>query len=382
MQTQLTARARPVQSLREILHRFVGAETRFAAWKHEVSNMMIPLLASLCLVGQFPAPAKPWQDAIKSSAVAEKSPLVRKILKAWEHPKPVTPDATGTSIAKRAAAQTNAAVAMVPGSIIAWNPTDTPEGNAQMAAYLQRVQAESDRCVAMESHGNYAAAKQRLELDLETDPSESFALPLLDMELLHGDFVDAYKVSAGMINRQTSQDLLFRASLAASSLGNVYPGQREFCLNCMLPDEAREQQAEIASGGHLHGIRGEELSILPAGYGPDSVSALSALAIGNGLAFRESWKNAVEFYEWSLRLDPNNPLACLGLSGCYTSDGYQYSKAVQILQLGLERVPKGGHFERVMASEMRLYQADFKKVGDGKPAYRENIRPPANQPRP
>lgn len=307
-----------------------------------------------------------WPAAMATSRIARQSPFVQKLIYAIEHPKAIVIRPTKTTQVPK---PENGKV--IPG--LGFNaserdrsdwtgadPTDTPEMDAYFEALNRRRQSEIDTCEALVRRGDVAGAKRRFEADLLTDATEVYAAPLFDLEFQHNDIIDAYKLAAAfMKNGRPSVSFQLRASLGAASLGEVYQGQREFCENSLT----------------VNGLDPDVARMLPKGYSPSVVACLSSMALGDMIRYPESLKDSIYYLETALHLDPGNAYASLILAHAYADDGCQYSRAVKTLEAGLARSGNDTVHSR-MTNDLNLFRSDFAKVGDGKPAYPENVRTP------
>jgi len=328
----------------------------------------------------IPSAQGSWPAAMVTSRIARQSPFVQKLANAIEHPKPIVikpiktiqpPKPEGGKLSRGLSSK---ASEWDKNDWIGADPTDTPEMDAYFEELNRRRVAEKHACEELVRRGDVAGAKRRFESDLLADPTEWYAAPLFDLEFQHGDVIDAYKLAAAfMKDGRPSVYFQLRASLAAASLGEVYQGQREFCEGFLT---SSGKDADIAR-------------VLPKGDSPDVVACLSSMALGSMVRYSESFKDAI-FYavnalyikdaifylENALALDPGNAYASSRLADAYADDGYQYSRAVKTLEAGLAR-SGNGTVHIGLTYSLNLYRSDFAKVGDGKPAFPENVRVPA-----
>jgi tetratricopeptide (TPR) repeat protein len=311
-----------------------------------------------------------WPTAIASSPRKSRDAFELRLSRAMKR------SDAGPAAAKHAKAQPPGASA-APGSapqapplsgfdrepgVVSYNPMpyeDLETFSKEVEAHASKVEAESDACLEMARKGDLDGAKRQLKSFLLTEPYGGYALlnlellgvPLLDIQLEHGEYAAAYDVASSFIRGgNTSEDLMLRASLASACLGQVYPGQREYCMQRII-------------GGNGNGTVAEAM---PKGDTPEILAFLSGMAIGCRMeAGRES--DAIAYLEQALKLDPANPYACLFLGDDYAKVGCQYSKAIRVLQDGLTRA-KPGTLRAKLVYSLRVYQWDRWKAGDGNPA--------------
>jgi len=233
----------------------------------------------------------------------------------------------------------------------------SPEWIAEVNARGVAIAQEREASLTLAKR-DFPSAIRRLKNDLLENPKPEprYYLAILDLDLHHGDFPDAYRVAAGVLSlfgdptrsdmpQSPDRELLFRASLAASMMGEVYKGQREFCLKMLNPNNDSEH-----------------LKDFPQGDSPDDVACLSCLGIGG-----------TDFLELALQLDPGDPWAACLLGHAY-GDAFQYSKAIKVLESGLKRNDSGFAHDLIVLA-LRGYRYALVKVGDGNPI---KIAPPTS----
>jgi tetratricopeptide (TPR) repeat protein len=308
----------------------------------------------LAFIGQAhsPAQANTWPSAMGYSKVSEQSPFVQRVSKILEQPARTLANASAPSTSSKGSPDAASASQSPPSQIL--GATDsTPETDARLDAYLSLIDNEADRAKALIAKGDVDAARTSLETFLQTYPEPYPAIILMDLDMSHGDYIDAYKVAAPFMRHGGggSNELMLRASLAAAKLGEVYPGQLEYCL----------QQIGY----------GDWAKFVPQGDSPKIVAALSNIAIAE--RFGADYHSGMSNLQDALHVDPTNPWICRWLSDFYVARNYDYSDAIKLIELSLQRLPKGNLREEVLIrlSDLRSY---YRKVGDGRPAW--PIRPP------
>jgi tetratricopeptide (TPR) repeat protein len=246
-----------------------------------------------------------------------------------------------------------------------------PEEEAQMIAYAKKIWAVIERGKLMDAQGDYVGAKKLLETNLLSDPQPGYAAVLADIEVANEDYVNAYKLTAPFVRNGTGtgpEDILLRASLAAASLGDVYPGQREYCVGRMGSAEEIKTSPFIAA--------------LPQGNSPDVVAAISHIAIAGEAAAQGNYRHATHHYEAALRFDPGNPAICLGLGYCYAMGSYNYTRAIETLKSGLARSEKLRIVKQALQYEIRQYETFRKLAGDGHRGWDVPVTKPPSSIRP
>jgi len=211
------------------------------------------------------------------------------------------------------------------------------------------IDQELETCLAL-SKRDFPGAIRRLKSDLLENPTpeRTYYMAILDLDLHHRDFSDAYRVVACVLNlfgdptrndvpQNPDNELLLRASLAASMIGEVYKGQREFCVKVIDPHKEPSCAKDY-----------------PQGDSPDDVACLSCLGLGG-----------IDFLELALKLDPGDPSASCSLGDLY-GDAFQYSKAIKVLESGLKRNDSGFAHDW-MVNTLRAVRYDLATVGDGNP---------------
>ena len=183
--------------------------------------------------------------------------------------------------------------------------------------------------------------------------SDRYTLPLMDMEIAHGDYRAVYQVAAWLYknNGGLGGGLGVRASLAAAELGEVSPGQREFIVS-VLQDRLSSDNDYVKS-------------ICVPGESPSIIAGLSHLALAIEYGQQHRFSEAIPQCRAALLMNPANPYLARGLSYDYCMT-YQYSKAIEAAQLGLAKVAKSS-IREILLSDIRDYQSDLRRFGDGHP---------------
>jgi tetratricopeptide (TPR) repeat protein len=311
-----------------------------------------------------PAPSTDWPIAMAESKIARASEFVQRLSKAQLEPLSLPSESLVPDAAPKAASpQSN-----TPNTSLRRSHLPSPEVRARLHEYALRLRAERDEMLGLISAGKLVEARKRLETALFTQPTEVnpdfYSVPLMDMEISQGDFLSVYKIAAGFIqNGRASQDILLRGSLAAATLGEVYPGQRDFLIRNIL---GRDPNSESAKGLCL------------AGDSPEVVAALSHILIGSELLSQGEYGPAAAHYEAALVTDPRNPVISYGLGQCYNMT-YRYSLGLKVLREGLPKSGTGFVHDYLM-DEIRICTKNLRAVGDGHPAPSYIYYPPGQKP--
>jgi len=219
------------------------------------------------------------------------------------------------------------------------------------------VVRESKACLALAKH-DLPGAIGRLKRDLVASPrpESAYYMSILDLDLRRSDYADAYRVAAAVLSLYgdpsrsdvplvPEDQLLIRASLAAAMMGEVYKGQREFCV-------------KLVNHNDLPSFRKD----YPQGDSPNDVACLSCLGI-----------DVDDFLELALKLDPGDPWASLRLGDAYAA-AFQYSKGIAVLESGLKRNDTGFAHD-YMVNALKGLKYDLAKVGDGHPLKSDSSAP-------
>jgi hypothetical protein len=291
-----------------------------------------------------PAPSTDWPIAMAESKIARASEFVQRLSKAQLEPLSLPSESLVPDAAPKAASpQSN-----TPNTSLRRSHLPSPEVRARLHEYALRLRAERDEMLGLISAVN----------------PEFYSVPLIDMEISQGDFLSVYKIAAGFIqNGRASQDILLRGSLAAATLGEVYPGQRDFLIRNIL---GRDPNSESAKGLCL------------AGDSPEVVAALSHILIGSELLSQGEYGPAAAHYEAALVTDPRNPVISYGLGQCYNMT-YRYSLGLKVLREGLPKSGTGFVHDYLM-DEIRICTKNLRAVGDGHPAPSYIYYPPGQKP--
>lgn len=153
------------------------------------------------------------------------------------------------------------------------------------------------RAEALIDQGGSAEGRLLLEGRLAAFPWEGLtAIRLADAHFQLEQNQAAYNLLAPRATSYAAEGLLLRASLAAARRGEVYPGQRQYCLDRILPQDWAEMKGALLE------------SSVPSENTPRSVELLSSLAIALS---ESSVREPHVLYHLAnvLRIDPTNPLA-------------------------------------------------------------------------
>ncbi len=158
--------------------------------------------------------------------------------------------------------------------------------------------------------------------------------------------VRAYELLAPLANPYAMDRNLLRASLAASRRGEVYPGQRQYCVRLICTRFYEEMAQEVLS------------SSVPTGSSSRDVMLMSLLAIG---LESSAWEhNEVYYYGQALSMDANNPLALWKLGDIHLRNE-RWAQAVTSYERALFRAqgPMRGPIEQ------NLYLARYRRDAGG-----------------
>lgn len=174
--------------------------------------------------------------------------------------------------------------------------------------------------------GHLVEARKRLDSYLETHSNDStIAVIAADIAFRRGDNVAAYSAIAPFVTVSSSPEVLLRASLAAARLGEVYPGQKEYCANLVI---------------FYCGAWKEEVArALPTGDETKDLEKLSLL----GLAVYGNSDDADErlFYaRQELALDRGNPVAAT-IAWQFLMGAGKYREAASAMKDAMPRATGG-----------------------------------------
>jgi tetratricopeptide (TPR) repeat protein len=303
--------------------------------------MTSPLyFAFVLLASQTSAPTQgpgEWPGAMASSNIATQSPFVKRVLKALQSPAALPkllPAAPTSSSGQPFRAGGNVHVPRM----------NSPE----VIARHELLMAEYERVVAEENKGHNALARRMMEADIVQPGGEAFSMPLMDLEISQGDYVNAYKVAVPFVNTSIDPRFFIRASLVASSLGEVYTGQKEFLLKLIQGNDPTSEASRALT--------------LP-GNSPQVLAALSHILYADELDKVGRHVEAASHYEAALAVDPGNPSISIGLA-TELFDIHDYSAAIKAAEAGLPRAGTG-YFLIVLTGDLSTYRSDLRRFGDG-----------------
>ncbi len=284
-----------------------------------------------------------------TSKIASQSPFVARLVQEIRHLQVEPPLSARTVSPPSTPAQTSATPPPRDITMLRLTPEAKAQFEADAKAYADMVFGERDRALALIEQGRFTEAQASLETSFRAHPTDLFSVPLLDLEMDQGDYVSAYKFAAALIKSgNPPESVLLRASLAASTLGEVYPGQREFCEHILTRLELGDSS----------------LIVLPVGDSPEVVAALSHEAIANECMSVGKYAAAVRHLEIALKVDPDNPSTCIALSICLRSV-WRYREALTVAQAGLPRATTT-YLKTVLKYEILASQEGLKRMAEGK----------------
>ncbi len=202
----------------------------------------------------------------------------------------------------------------------------TSEEAARLNAYhLARVEARMT-AENLILEGRWSEALTGLEGFLNLYPDEESIVPTLaDACFRIGLNQRAYDALAPFARTGAMPETLVRASLAASRRGEVYPGQRDYCI-AYLPGGSRPQLRSAVL-----------MSSVPSGQRPRDLEVLSLLVLGTGKGLNAGEHRPAAFYlSEVLRLDPSNPLANSELGDVHLRS-HRYAQAVVCYERAVAR---------------------------------------------
>lgn len=182
-----------------------------------------------------------------------------------------------------------------------------------------KVRREAGKLLAA---GSLHEAKKAIDVYEETHNDDStIAVLSADIAFRQGKNLDAYNALAPYITVSQSPELLLRLSLAASRLGQSYPGQREYLANLVI---------------FYYGTAKEDvIRVLPIGDGNKGLEELSLLGLavyGNS----EDIDDRLFYSQQELALDKGNPVAATVASQFLMGTG-KYREAASILRDAIPR---------------------------------------------
>ncbi|HVT12150.1 MAG TPA: hypothetical protein VHE55_07770 [Fimbriimonadaceae bacterium] len=208
----------------------------------------------------------------------------------------------------------------------------TPEEMAAEQVFFANWSAAISTGQAAIDAGTPSVAVPPLQAWLQNNPPDNSTVSLLaDAYFRLNDPNDAYNLLGPLITTSSDPDILLRASLAAADAGEVYIGQREYCIQWIL-----------GSSGQLT----DDANTLPQGNTPAALRVLSCIALASQSDWSQS--NPTYYSQQALTLDPGNPVAAERLGTIYMGQS-RYSEAIAAFQSGLARA-EGGLLTSMKAS--------------------------------
>lgn len=311
--------------------------------------MIVTSIAILSILRvQAYRPPVPWRDAMVSLPEVTRMPIFRKLIASFKKRGGADATAKSSAVAVRDEKLRRDAVNGPPAGQLTYNPTDVDSPEKLQRGY-RRMLVEQMACKDLARRGEYRTAVGRLEADVVAEPSEIYALPLLDLELGRGEFQQAFAVAAAFIDAGgESEGLLLRGFYAAARVGKVFEGEPA-CLADLLASNDPDTERLLAHAEN-----------------PGSAAAICAQAVGCMLCRPESYSDAVPYLETALKLDSGNAQTSLYLADAYVGESYAYSKAVRTLESSLSRVDLGS-IRILMDLSLKRYRRLLQEFGDGKP---------------
>jgi hypothetical protein len=299
-------------------------------------------VASVAAIALAQAQSSDWVRSMADSPIVKNSPLSKRMAKSLEQrPSPVQTSRSQTgSVGTGTVAPGPTGLTHVP------RRPPTPEELARQAF----LESEGDRASALEASGNYVGARTILEDLLTTKVGGSGCLlGLLDLEIAHSDYTRAFKTVAPFVENSADYRLWVRASLAAASIGQVYPGQREFLLKLLEgPEHDPNNDAYKA--------------IAFPGDTPEVIAVLSHIAYAELAG--EDFTTGAQHWLIALQYDPGNPALSMGLSYCYYRL-HRYKDAIDAAEAGLPRSGSSGRLNSTLKSNMTSARWSLTKYGEG-----------------
>jgi hypothetical protein len=259
------------------------------------------------------SPIQVWPDALSS--------IARARIKADATQEPTGPRSSSARNSGTLASRGKQGVEHRSADPYPFSPEDIEGINAH---HLARGRAMEDAGRFLDD-GLPVLAKARIESYLITYPWDDVVVPLLSDALFRlGMDAAAYELLAPRADRWAAPDLLLRASLAAAKRGEVYSGQKEYCVNVLAGGTWAEMRQAIVQ------------SSVPTGTSPSELVLLSYLALGAGVVVHVEDRSLSYYLGKVLEMDSLNPLAnrCLG---DFHLRNHRYPQAVNAYERALVR---------------------------------------------
>lgn len=149
-------------------------------------------------------------------------------------------------------------------------PTQDPVEAERVRAYYAYLDPQIKAYEALARSGRLGEARSKCLALLKNDPTNPFLCrDMADIDFQLNNYDEAYKVLLPAATPRQTQVIMLRLSLAASRTGQVFPGQREYCLAYL--------KSMLTGGG---GPEEEFMALMPQGNTPNEVAFLSHMAVG------------------------------------------------------------------------------------------------------
>jgi tetratricopeptide (TPR) repeat protein len=244
-------------------------------------KLFLILISASLLTLVLDGSGEKWPDALSRKYFALKKASQKTIEKA-------TNRATGSSASENRSQSRTADP--YPG---------TPEEKAMLEAYhQQRVEARLS-AQQLIVQGRPVEARALLEAFLSAHPTEESIVPTLADACFRLDLNQrAYDLLAPFARTGAMGDTLLRASLAAARGGEVYSGQKQYCVNVLAGGDDYPELKEAII-----------FSSVPSGNAARDIELVSLLALGTGTRFNLHEHNQIYYLSQALQIDPGNSLA-------------------------------------------------------------------------
>ena len=234
-----------------------------------------------------------------------------------------------------------------PPGFQAYGPVDEPGavGTEEWIAALRALQT------AHKPGRAQAVAVQAEEyFDAYPHARRSIGYMLADLYVALGRYGDAYRLMAPLATADADEPTLLRCSVAAALRGEVYLGQRAYCVASV----------------HRHWSDVDDRpEYLPRGESPDAVLTLSLLATAVEASSHHDVEVVRLYGGLALKRDPGNPLVC-ELFSDYALAERRLPEAIAYLERGLSRT--SGDMAFAYRSSLKTYRRRLAEEQTAKPA--------------
>ena len=257
---------------------------------------MLTAAISLAILTSTPiGPAPHWQQDLLAS------PLARNVVKMQQSRGAKTrPSAATPAGSPREPETTKTGGPRPTTGHSMWNPT--------LEAALQRANDACREAAALLKERRYGDAYdslERLRHGNSDDMTDDMAVACANMT---GRYAEAYALLIPMVRRQgdSSPQYWLALSFASARLGQIYPGQVEYCRDRLLLGLKEDDYQYLSEDCRMKWSSDD----LPTATDPKGVAVLSCLALGIG--YQERY-----YLETALELDPTATLAAKQLVTIY-----------------------------------------------------------------